>query len=283
MKLQRYRSLLFMPGNNPGMLTGAGALGADVVIFDLEDAVAQPEKDAARILVRRALLDMRPTNVECVVRINGLDTPYWQEDVAAAVSGGADIILLPKCESPEDFEQIQAVTGEQRANELPELMALVETAKGVENVSRITAWQGSLVGVMLGGEDFTADLGARRTPKGDELFYARSRILTACKAVRIKAIDSPFPFVADLEGLAQDADFAAQMGFDGKAVISPHHVHRVNEAFSPSLDQVEWATRVLVAAETAKKEGKGAIALDGMMVDLPIILRAERILSLAGK
>ena len=276
-----------MPGNNPGMLTNAGALGADVVIFDLEDAVAQNEKDAARILVRRALGEMRPAGVECMVRMNGLDTTFWKDDVCAAVSGGADLILLPKCEGPEDLEQVWSLmneykTREQAIDDLPDLMVIVETARGLENVSSIAAFKGPLAGILLGAEDLTADLGARRTAKGDEIFYARSRVLTACKAAGIKAIDTPFPFVTDLEGLAADADFAAQLGFDGKAVISPHHVHRVKEAFSPTVEQIDWASRVLAAASTAEQEGKGACSLDGMMIDLPIIKQAERSLSRAG-
>ena len=286
MKLQRCRTLLFMPGNNPGMLASAGALGSDVVIFDLEDAVAQNEKDAARILVRRTLSEMRPAGVECVVRMNGLDTPYWLADVAACVQGGADLIMLPKCEKAQDLEQVWTAMKESKGEkELPELMVIVETAKGVENVSAIAAFAssgGPLAGILLGAEDLTADLGARRTPKGDEIFYARSRVLTACKAAGVKAIDTPFPFVTDLEGLAADADFAARLGFDGKAVISPHHVHRVKEAFSPTEQQIDWASRVMAAARKAEQEGKGAVSLDGMMIDLPIIKRAERILSMAG-
>lgn len=125
-------------------------------------------------------------------------------------------------------------------------------------------------------------MGAQRTAEGAEIAYARSRLLTACKAAGVLAIDTPFPFVSDLEGLEKDgAAFAVQLGFDGKAVISPHHVHRVNRAFVPAPEKINWARRVMAAARLAEAEGKGAVSLDGMMIDLPIIKRAERILLLA--
>ncbi len=280
--MKKCRTMLFMPGNNPGMLASSGSLGADIVIFDLEDAVARTEKDTARVLVRRTLTDLRPQGVECVVRINGLDTPFWREDVAAAVQGKADIILLPKAQTPEDMEAVSRRIDECGGAGSPiELMALVETTFGIENAFNLASAKGRLVGILLGGEDLTAELGSRRTPEGAELAYARSRVLMACRAAGIKAIDSPFPFVTDIEGLKKDAAFAAQLGFDGKAVISPHHVHAVKEAFSPAEAQVEWAERVMAAAKKAADEGKGAVSLDGMMIDLPIIKRAERILQMA--
>lgn len=279
--MKRCRTMLFIPGNNPGMLAGAGALGADIVIFDLEDAVAQSEKDAARILVRRTLTDLRPERARCAVRINSLDTPHWQEDILAVVAGKADILLLPKCERPEDLHEVRAACVAAPGGHVPVLMALIETTRGMENLKAITSGPVRPAGALLGAEDLTAELGARRTAEGKEILYARSRLVMACKAAGVKAIDTPFPFVTDLEGLERDADLAAQLGFDGKAVISPHHVHAVKQAFSPTQTQLDWALRVMHTAEQARKEGKGAVSLDGMMIDLPIIKRAERILAMA--
>lgn len=283
--MNRCRTLLFMPGNNPGMLASAGSLGADIVIFDLEDAVAQTEKDAARVLVRNALTYMKP-GLEVTVRINALDTPYWNADILAAVTGGADYILAPKCAQPSDahtlvraIEAAETATG---SGKKTGLLALVESALGVENAFALACSHPRLAAILLGAEDLTAELGAKRTPEGREIQYARSRIVMACRAAGIKALDTPYPFVTDLEGLEADAAFSAQLGFDGKAVISPHHVHAVNEAFSPSAEQVRWAERVMAAARRAEAEGKGAVSLDGMMVDLPIIKRAERIVSRAA-
>lgn len=284
------RTLLFVPGNNPGMLAASGALGSDMVIFDLEDAVAGSEKDAARILVRRALMSMKPVGMECAVRINSLDTPHWRADIRAVAAAGTDYILLPKCESPADLATVtdqmskamEDFSGSADTEKRPpRLLALVESARGVENITAIAAFGEALEGVLLGAEDLTAELGARRTPGGDEILHARSRVLLACKSAGIAALDSPYPFVTDIEGLARDAAFAAQLGFDGKAVISPHHVHVVNSAFSPAEDQIDWAERVMAVAAKAEKDGKGAVSLDGMMIDLPIIKRARRILRMA--
>ena len=272
-----------MPGNNPGMLANAAALGSDMVIFDLEDAVALTEKDAARVLVRHALSYARPGRMDIIVRINDLGTLFWRDDIVTCVAGGADYILLPKCVSPDDIGAI--VTAMENAaaecdGDMPKgVMAIIESPLGMANVFAIAAGHPLLKGLLLGAEDLTAELGAKRTPKGDEILYARSRLLMACRAAGIKAIDSPFPFVTDLEGLSADAAFAAQLGFDGKAVISPHHIYTVHTAFSPSEEQRLWAERVIAAADRAKKEGKGAVSLNGMMIDLPVIKRAENILA----
>lgn len=282
--MNRCRTLLFIPGNNPGMLANAASLGADMAIFDLEDAVAQAEKDAARILVRNALTYIKPQNMNVVVRSNALDTPYWRRDIAAAVQGGADFILMPKCSVPDDiYKTVATIEKEEQKRAIPgphiQVLALVETSAGIENAVSLAQSHPRLVGMQLGAEDLTAELGAKRTPKGDELIYARSRIIMACKSAGIKALDTPYPFVTDLEGLKEDAAFSAQLGFDGKTVISPHHVALVNEAFTPSEGRIRWAKRVMAAAARAKEEGKGAVSLDGMMIDLPIIKRADRILS----
>lgn len=284
--MDRCRTLLFMPGNNPGMLASAQSLGADIVIFDLEDSVVPAEKDAARILVRHAITDLRPQGAGLAVRVNPLDTRYWQEDLAMIVPCRPDYILLPKTDS-RDYV-LRAVTFMERlergqsAGPGPVLLGLVEGALGVENAFAIASSHPRLQGIMLGGEDLTADLGAQRTPQGDELFYARSRVLMACKATGIKAIDTPYPFVNDLDGLEKDAALAVRLGFDGKAAISPHHVQRINAAFAPTPEQFNWALRVMETAEKARALGKGAASLDGMMIDVPIIKRAERILLRAG-
>ena len=277
--------MLFMPGNNPGMLTSAQSLGADCVIFDLEDSVAQSEKDAARILVRHALASMKPQGVAVAVRINALDTPFWKEDIAAAVRGGADIILAPKTNSPDYAQEVMAGLEAAElthgaAGQSIAVFALVESPLGIENAFAVASAHKRLGGILLGAEDLTTELGARRSAKGDEILYARSRIVMACRAAGIRAIDTPFPFVADPEGLAADAAFAAQLGFDGKAAISPHHVVPINAAFSPGPEQINRAKRVMDLARRAAAEGKGVASLDGMMVDLPVIKRAERILAM---
>ena len=286
--MKHYRSLLFMPGNNPGMLASAGALGADAAIFDLEDAVARTEQDAARILVRNALTELRPEGIGVVVRINALDTPFWQDDIAEVVKGGPDFILQPKCTSPEDARTLIAAIEEREreygAGRKPiRLLTLLETAAGIENAFAIASAHPKLAGMQLGAEDLTLELGAKRTPGGEEILYARTRLIMACKAAGVKSLDTPYPYVTDLEGLEKDAAFSAQLGFDGKTVISPQHVAAVNRAFTPPEEQLRWARRVMAVARKAEEEGKGAVSLDGMMIDLPIIKRAQLILSRAGE
>jgi len=277
--------MLFMPGNNPGMLASAQCLGADCVIFDMEDAVPGTEKDAARILIRHALGAVKPQGASIAVRINALDTSFWRQDIAAAAQGGADIVLAPKIHGPDCVRELIAALEAAEAEHCTEgarivVFALVESALGIEHTLAIATAHKRLGGMLLGAEDLTAELGAKRTAGGDEILYARSRIVMACRAAGIQAIDTPFPFVTDPEGLAADAARAAQLGFDGKAAISPHHVVAINAAFSPDPEQIDRARRVLAVARRAAGEGKGAVSLDGMMIDLPVIKRAERILSL---
>ena len=287
---KRRRSMLFIPGNNPGMLCNSVVLGADAVIFDLEDAVALREKDAARLLVRNALRFVQPLlahqnggkGVEIFVRINALDTDLWRGDVAAVVQGGADGILLPKCDSAADVQQVMAAVHaeESAAGRAPhvQLMALVESALGVERAFEIAQSHPRLCGLLLGAEDLSANLHAKRSKSGEEILYARGRLLNAARAAGaagVQAIDTPFTDVNDAEGLAADAALACRLGFDGKAVISPHHVQAVNAAFSPTAKELEWAERVLAAEKKALAEGKGVVSLDGKMVDMPVILRAR--------
>jgi citrate lyase subunit beta/citryl-CoA lyase len=228
---------------------------------------------------------MKPQGVIVAVRINTLASPFWREDLAAATHGGADILLVPKIAGPDDvrtiiaeLEAVEAKIGVDDARIV--VYALLESSLGIENAFAVAAAHKRLGGVLLGAEDLTAELGARRTAKGDEILYARSRIVMACRAAGIAAMDTPYPFVTDMEGLAADAAFAAQLGFDGKAAISPQHVATINAAFSPSPEQIDWAVRVMNLARRAAGEGKGVASLDGMMVDLPVVKRAEHILAL---
>ena len=297
--MRRRKSMLFIPGNNPGMLCNSVVLGADALIFDLEDAVALREKDAARVLVRNALRHVDHSQVEVFVRINSLDSAFWREDVRAVVQGGADGILLPKCDGAAAIQKLAQAVEEEEARAaqdsaskgcpkngcgsppLPEknlcFLALVESALGVERAFEIATSHPRVDGLFLGAEDLSADLHAKRSKSGEEILYARLRLLTAARAAGIQAIDTPFTDVNDTEGLEQDAALACRLGFDGKAVISPHHVEAVNAAFMPTSKELDWALRVLAAERKALEEGKGVVSLDGKMVDMPVILRARHI------
>lgn len=280
------RSLLFVPGNNPGMLVNAPVFGSDSVIFDLEDAVSPTEKDAARILVRNALKELDYGDTEIVVRVNGNDTPFWKEDLKAIIPQEPDCIMPPKIQTKDDVKRFDEYISELENKEgLPEgkikLIPLIETALGVENAYEIASASSRVVAIFLGAEDLTANLGAKRTKEGQEIFYSRSRIVVAAKAAQVSALDTPFTDVDDEEGLIKDAIFAKDLGFDGKTVISPRHIDGVNKVFTPSEEEIEYAKRVIDAIEQGKAEGKGVISLDGEMIDAPIVARAEKIMELA--
>ena len=273
------RSMLFLPGNNPNMLINGNCLGSDAVIFDLEDAVAPDQKDAARILVRNTLKYMDFRGCERIVRINSIGTPYWQEDLKALLPYKPDLILLPKTESAGDILTIDAYMTE-LGSEVG-VMALIETALGVENAFQIASSSKRLKALFLGAEDLTADLRCKRTKEGREIEYARHRLVVAARAAGVDVYDTPFTDVNDDEGIVTDASLAKALGFTGKASISPRHVEVINSVFSPTQKDVDHAYEVMEAIALAKEQGKGAISLHGKMIDAPIVARAEQTIAMA--
>ncbi len=279
------RTMLFLPGNNPNMLINGGNLGADSIIFDLEDAISPDEKDAARILVRHVLnsLDFRPARV--IVRINALATPYWEKDVEAMLPLCPDIVMPTKVDGAEyihalvaKMERVEQAAGLTRK---AALMPLIETALGLERSFEVARAHPRVAALYLGAEDLTADLRCPRTKEGGEIAYARGRIVCAAHAAGIDAFDTPFTDIDDMDGLRRDALLAKSLGFTGKAVISPRHVDCVNEAFSPGGAEIAYARRVFDAIREAKEKGKGAISLNGKMIDAPIVERARIVLEAA--
>ena len=278
------RSMLFLPGNNPNMLINGGCLGADAVIFDLEDAVAPAEKDAARILVRNTMQYLDLGGCQRIVRINSVDTAYWQKDLQAILPQKPDMILLPKTGTPADALTADAyMTQVEQALGLDEtpLMPLIETALGVENAYAIASCCSRVKALFLGAEDLSADLQCKRTKEGQEIAYARTRLVVAARAAGIEVFDTPFTDVNDDEGAARDALVAKALGFSGKASISPRHVEGINNAFSPTLEEIRYAYDVMDAIELAKAQGKGAISLRGKMIDAPIVNRARQTIAMA--
>ncbi len=280
------RSMLFLPGNTPNIIVNGDALGADNVILDLEDAVAPDQKDAARILVRSAIKAIGFKNVELTVRINSLDTPYWHDDLEEIVPLAPNLIMPTKVNGADDVLTLDAAISEIEAksglaNGTVKLIPLIETAKGLENAAAIAAACPRVAAIFLGAEDLTADLRCPRTKEGTEIFYARSRMVSAARAAGIDVYDTPFTDVNDDEGIVKDAQFARSMGFTGKACISPRHVRAVNEAFSPTQKEINYAYEVLEAIRQAKEQGRGAISLHGKMIDKPIVTRAEQTIAMA--
>lgn len=273
------RSMLFLPGNSPSMLQNADILGADAIIFDLEDAVAPDEKDAARILVRNAMPRLRRRGLLHAVRINAVDgSGLWRRDLRAVLPARPDFIMPTKVGGAEALapvlDEIRALGAEAR------LIPLIETAMGVERALEIASFE-RVSAILLGAEDLTADLSCPRTKGGAEIAYARGRVVMAARAAGALPIDTPFTDVYDDEGLVEDARLARSLGFAGKAAIAPRHIQGINEAFSPAPDEVAYAREVLDAIERGRLEGRGAVALRGKMIDAPIVSRARRVLAQA--
>ena len=272
------RTMLFMPGNNPGMLQDAGILGADSIILDLEDAVSLTEKDSARILVREGIKTIDYSQVEVVVRVNPLDTEFGPQDVDVIARVKPDGLLIPKA-NEEEIRLVDQLLDKIEKEEgfssgCIKIIALIETALGLENVYNVIQASKRTVGVLLGGEDLTADLGIERTKEGAEIFYARSKVATVCRALKVDAIDTPFTDINDYEGLKRDTAQAKGLGLTGKSAINPRQLEIIHSVFAPSESELKYAVKVLAAMQEAEKEGKGCISLDGKMIDAPVINRA---------
>lgn len=279
------RTMLFLPGNNPGMIQTSSILGADSVILDLEDAVSINEKDSARVLVKEGIKNFNFSNVELIVRVNPLDSPFGRGDIETIAACKPDALLIPKADEKSIIETDAILTYVEKKEGFKEgsikLIALIETAYGLENVYSIIKSSSRINGVLLGGEDLTSDLEVKRTKEGEEIFYARTKVATACKAMRISAIDTPFTDTDDIEGLKKDTIKGKHLGMTGKSSINPRQIEYIHQVLSPSKQEIDYAIRVLEAKDNAEKKGLGVFSLDGKMVDAPVINRARTVVSTA--
>ncbi|MFM2486357.1 citrate (pro-3S)-lyase subunit beta [Celerinatantimonas yamalensis] len=280
------RSMLFIPGSNAAMLATSFVYRPDSVMFDLEDAVSLREKDSARLLVMHALQLSAYDGIEKVVRINPLDTLYGLSDLEAAVRGGADVIRLPKTDRPEDLyeleEQITRIEKEcGRVEGSTGTMAAIESATGVVNAVDIACCSKRLIGIALAAFDYVMDM---QTERGDgtELFYARCAILHAARVAGIDAFDVVYPDVNNDEGFLEEVSLIRKLGFNGKSLINPRQIELLHNAYAPSQEDVDYAHRVITAARQAEDKGLGVIALNGKMIDAPIINRAHSVIERAN-
>ena len=284
--LKLRRAMMFMPGNNPAMLQNAGIYGADSVIFDLEDAVSIHEKDSARQLVFQALTHFT-YSCEIAIRINHIQTPYGFNDLETVLPGKPDLIRLPKAESAEEIQTVAEIIDRvERECGFPDgtikMGAAIETAKGLRQAYAIASASPRMEFLAIGGEDFIADLKTTRSKDGRELFVARSQLVLAAREAGIQAIDTVFADANDDETFLNEVRFIKQLGFDGKSVINPRQVRQVQEVFAPTEKEISHARRVLAAYQDALDRNSGVIALDGKMIDTPIVTRAERVLAYAA-
>ena len=279
------RSTLFIPGNNPAMLQNADIFGADAVIFDLEDAVNITEKDNARNLISCYLKSQKSFPMEVVIRINGLDTDFYQKDLDAIVSDKIDTIMLPKARVSylrQLDEILTKMESERQLTKKIKILPIVELAISVLEVEEVVKCN-RVDGVLLGAEDLSSDMEVTRTKDGKEIEYARAKVAMACKAYQIDAIDTPFTDVNDPEGLRKDCSNAISLGMNAKAAIHPNQLDTINEMFLPTEKLINWALRVEKATEEYAKKGIGVFSLDGKMVDKPVMERARKILVKARK
>ena len=280
------RSMLFLPGSTPNKIINGDSMGADAVILDLEDAVSPDEKDAARILVRHAIKSLGFPGVEIIIRINSIDTDYWKADLDEVIPLKPALIMPPKTSCAADVLAVDAYISELEdklgfERNTVKLIPLIETALGVENAFQIASATKRVAALFLGGEDLTADLRCKRTKEGNEINYARTRLVCAARAAGVDVYDTPFTDVNDDEGIRIDTEKAKALGFTGKASISPRHVPVINEVFSPSQRDIDYAYEVMEAIRIAKEQGRGAIALRGKMIDAPIVNRAKQTIEAA--
>lgn len=284
--LRLRRTLLYVPGNMPGMLQNIPVFEADGVMIDLEDAVPLSEKDAARILTRNFLRTYAERTREVFVRINGLDTKYALDDLREVLPSRPDGIRLPKADHPEVVERLDTLLTEwEERLDLPighfRIIPSIESAVGILNCVETARASKRLVALAFGAEDYTASMEIHRTKTGEELFTARTRVIWAAKASGIQAIDSIFSDVNDVEGLRAETELIKRLGFTGKSLVNPRQIEVVHEVFRPKKEEIEHAIEVMEAIKRAREMGTGVISLGGKMVDAPVVKRAARILKTA--
>ncbi len=281
------RSSHFVPGANQRMLEKSLELPADSVVLDLEDAVTPDHKEAAREVVAGWLRDVDFGGRERVVRINPLDSRWGRDDLAATVAHPPDAYLIPKVSAPDEVLEVDRMLGE--AGLPPEQVRLLvlgtETPAGLLRIRELTAC-GRVDALTWGAEDLSAAIGARRNrdENGEylEIFrYARLMTVLAATAAGVQPLDTVYVDFKNLDGLRRECRSAAEMGFTGKMTIHPSQVEVVNEAFTPSEEEIELSRALLEANEEARAAGKGAFRFRGSMVDVPHVTRARQILELA--
>jgi citrate lyase subunit beta/citryl-CoA lyase len=271
------RSQLVTPATSSRMIEKAAALPCDSLVLDLEDAVAPSMKQAARDNVRRAYAELGFADKEVGVRINGLATPYFLDDVLALQGLPVETLVIPKVHRPEDVIAVEVLLRQLEFRAGPQgvtLQLLIESAQGLEASAEIARASSRVVSLIFGAGDFTADSGIAFTHAG--LLYARTRVVVAAAAAGVQALDHVHAAIADLDGLAAAAREARELGFHGKWAIHPSQVPVINEAFAPSEDEIAQARRMIAAYEAAKSEGRGAITIDGALVDEAMLKVMQR-------
>ncbi|HIX52411.1 MAG TPA: HpcH/HpaI aldolase/citrate lyase family protein [Candidatus Lachnoclostridium stercoripullorum] len=280
------RSMMFLNCQKPSLIKDPYIYGPDSIMLDLEDAVAENQKDAARYSLYHALQEIDYRGVERVVRINGLDTPHWREDIRVCVAGGADTIRIAKTESAQDVRTVEeAVLAAEREFGRPEgstlLMAALESCRGVLNALEICESSERLIGIALSGGDYTKDLQTKITGTGVELMGARQHMIMAARAAGVQCWDTVFTNLDDMEGFRKETEMIKLMGFDGKSLVNPRQIRVVHEVFTPTEKDIIFAEKVVREIDDKKAKGIGVFTVDGKMIDIAFYDGAKRTIELA--
>jgi len=279
------RALLYVPGDDRHKIEKSLTLGVDCICMDMEDGVALNRKAEARATIARALQELDFGRSERLARINPVGSGLEKDDIEAVLPHHPDGIVIPKIESPE---QIQWASGKIEAAELANgwpvnsirLIVDFETARGILNLKEIAS-HSRLDALIFGAEDFAASVGATRTAEAWEVFYARSAVVTAASAYGLHAIDMVTIDFRDIERVRREAEYGARLGYTGKQIIHPNQVAPVQEAFTPDDEAIAHARRLVEAFDEHQAKGSGAFALDGKMIDMPLVKAAQNVLARA--
>ena len=280
------RSMMFLNAQKPSLIKDSYLYGADSLMLDLEDAVAVTAKDTARFSLYQALKNVDYRGCERVVRINGLDTEYWKEDIRCAVAGGADVLRIPKTEDARMVKAVEdAVLAAEREFNRTEgstlLMAALESAKGVMNAYEVCTSSERMIGIALSGGDYTKDLQTKITGTGVELMGARQHMIIAARAAGVQGFDTVWTDLDNLEGFRKEVMLIKDMGFDGKSIINPRQIPIVHEVFTPSMKEIVFSEKVIREIDSKRKEGIGVFTVDGKMIDIAFYDGAQRVIALA--
>ena len=280
------RTMMFLNCQKPGLIKDPYIYKPDSIMLDLEDAVAEKEKDAARYSLYHALQEIDYHGVERVVRINGLDTPYWKEDIRCAVAGGCDSIRIPKTESAQDVHMVEeAIIAAEKEFDIPEgrtlIMSAIESARGVMKALDICEASDRMFGIALSGGDYTKDLQTHITGTGLELMGARQNMVIAARAAGVQCFDTVYTDIDNMDGFRQDVETIHLMGFDGKSVINPRQISIVHDIFTPSKKDIIFAEKVVKEIDDKKAKGIGVFTVDGKMIDIAFYDGAKRTIALA--
>lgn len=275
------RSVLFMPGSNARAIEKAKTLDADTLVFDLEDAVAPDAKAEARALVAAALASGDYGHRELVVRINGVDTAWWRDDLAAIGPQHPVAVLLPKVESAETLDRISEEMVWHSSDNACEFWVMLETPRGFLRAEDIACSHDRLTTLVVGTNDLVKDLRARHVPGRQPVIAALSRAVLVARTYGLNVLDGVYSDFKDEAGFAAECRQARDMGFDGKTLIHPSQIAAANAAFAPSVDELEDARRMIAAFDAAKAEGKGVAVLDGRMIEELHLAEARRMVAMA--